>query len=228
MLPTVPLAFLILLSLLPGWIFIRLAERTGPRPERSQLAELLELTAVGLASLSVASLIVATASLGHNSGLFNVDAWARTRRGYLGNHLSAALLSVALALILSCLVAFLLWFIVHGRRPAQFRPGSSVWMDTLAHPPNNMASWVGVHCKDGSIVEGLLHSFTAGADDDTREISLKKPIRFTSESGKANDTNLDFVVVQAAEIRMVSVVHVPKQVEFDTTSSFPISPAPSS
>ena len=87
MLPDVPFAFLALLALLPGWIFVRLAETKTERPDRSQLAELLELAAVGFSTIAVSAFIVAWLSItSHPSRLFNVEAWAHTRHQYLGDH----------------------------------------------------------------------------------------------------------------------------------------------
>lgn len=215
MLPAAPFAFLILLALLPGWVFVRLSEKMGPRPDRSPLTELLELAAAGLSALTTASLIVAGLSLRRNSGFFNVESWARTRHQYLGDHLGAALASTTMAIFLSCVLAVVFWLVLYGRRPAGFRAGSSVWMDCLAHPPSGMANWIGVHRRDGSLVEGLLHSFTAGPGDDTREISLKGPIRLTPANGNPCFLALDRVIVPGEEITTVTVVHVPKQNESD-------------
>jgi hypothetical protein len=96
MLPAVPFAFLVLLALLPGWIFVRLAETKSERPGRSQLAELLELAAVGFSTIAFSALIIAWLPIvSHSSWLFNVEAWAHTRRQYLGAHLGAVLTSAA-------------------------------------------------------------------------------------------------------------------------------------
>lgn len=227
MLPNVPFALFILLALLPGWVFVRLSERMGPRPERSSLAELLELAAVGFSALALAALIVAGLSLKGNSGLFNVESWAHTRHQYLGDHLGAALASTALMITLSCGLVIGLWVVLYARRTAGFKPGSSVWMDCLAPTPNGMCNYVGVYRRDGSLVEGLLFSFTAGPDDNPREISLKSPIRVTLIGGSSSDADIDRVIIPGDEITTLTVLYVPKYHVSDETSS-PTTPSPPS
>jgi Family of unknown function (DUF6338) len=214
MLPNAPFAFFILLALLPGWIFVRLAEKLGPRPDRSQLAELLELAAVGFSTLAVSTLILTGLSL-RVSWLFDVESWAHTRHNYLGNHLDAALLSTALTVLLSCILVVVLWRILYGRRPAGFRAGSSVWIECLAPAPRGMCNWVGVHRKDGSLVEGLMHCFAAGPDDAKREISLRRPIRFTPVGGIAAPVDIHRIMISGDEIAAITVVHVPNNREAD-------------
>src|SRR6266851_1525455 len=142
LLPNAPLALLALLALLPGWLFIRLAERRGPRPERSPLAELLELAAVGFSAVAVSALIVASLSFAIHPWLFDVRAWAHERHRYLGDHLGAALVSTALGITLSCVLVTLLYLVIYGRRSAGFKPGSSVWVDCFGNAPKNMQNWL--------------------------------------------------------------------------------------
>jgi hypothetical protein len=211
MLPDVPIALLVLFALFPGWIFIRLSEARTQRPERSQLAELLEFAAVGFSTTAISALaIAALSSIPTFSFLFNVEAWANTRDSYLGNHFYAALASTALCMALSCAFAIALFAIIFHRRPANFKPGSSVWIQTLAMAPPGMQSWIGVHRHDGSLVEGLLFSCTAGSDDDKREISLTKPIRLTLKDGSQAEPQISRVLIPGEEIGSITVTHVPK------------------
>jgi hypothetical protein len=210
MLPNAPFALLVLLALLPGWLFVRLAERRGPRPQRSPLAEFLELAAVGFSAIVISALIVAGLSFIIHPWLFNLEAWAHERHQYLGNHLGAALASTALGIGLSCVLVIALYLIIYGRHSAGFKPGSSVWVDCLEGAPKGMQNWVGVHRHDGSLVEGLLLSYPAGSDETAREISLTKPIRLTPQNGVACFLSIDRVVIPGDEITAITVVHVPK------------------
>ena len=210
MLPNAPFALLVLLALLPGWLFIRLAERRGPRPERSSLVEFLELAAVGFSAIVVSALIVAGLSFVMHPWLFNVKAWAAERQRYLGDHLGAALVSTMCGLVLSCILVFLLYLLIYGRRSAGFKPGSSVWIDCLGNAPKNQQNWLGIHRPDGSLIEGLLLSYPAGPDSDVREISLAKPIRLTPKDGETFDLPIDRVVIPGDEIAAITVLHVPK------------------
>jgi hypothetical protein len=210
MLPNAPFALLVLLALLPGWLFVRLAERRGPRPERSSLAELLELTAVGFSTIAVSALAVVGLSLVIHPWLFDVRAWAHERNRYLGDHIGPALASITLGLVLSCVLVVLLYLVFYGRRSAGFKPGSSVWVDSFGNAPKDQQNWLGVHRRDGSLVEGLLLSYPAGSDEDAREISLTKPIRLTPRGGEPVFLSIDRVVIPGREITAITVMHVEK------------------
>jgi hypothetical protein len=212
-LPNAPFALLALLALLPGWLFVRLAERRGPRPERSSLAELLELAAVGFSAIVVSALIVAGLSFVIHPWLFNVRAWAHERQRYLGDHLGAALISTTFGIVLSCLLVILLYVVIYGRRSTGFKPGSSVWVDCLGNAPKDMQNWLGVHRRDGSLIEGLLLSYPAGPDKDIREISLSKPIRLTPPGGESFYLPIHRVMIPGDEITTITVIHVPKPVQ---------------
>ena len=212
MLPNAPFAVLILLALIPGWIFFRLAETKAEPPDRSQLAELLELTAVGLFTIALSVLAVAGLSTKkHYSWLFDVEVWARSRHQYLGNHLGPAIASTVLVIALSCVLAVILAALVYGRRKGGFHAGRTVWVAALGTAPSGMQNWIGVHRHDGSLIEGLMFSCTAGTSGQPREISLKAPIRVTPFNGQRADLTIDRVVIPDAEIAAITVVHVPKE-----------------
>ena len=112
--------------------------------------------------------------------------------------------------MLSCLLVVLLYLVIYGRRSAGFKPGSSVWIDCLGNAPKNKQNWLGVHRRDGSLIEGLLLSYPAGPDKDIREISLTKPIRLTPKDGEPLYLPIDRVVIPGDEIVAITVLHVPK------------------
>jgi flagellar biogenesis protein FliO len=213
MLPDVPLAFWVLLALLPGWIFVRLAETRCERPDRSQLAELLELAAVGFSTTAVSAIAVASLSLIKGfSWVFNVAAWAHTRNQYLGDHLATALGSMALIIALSCALAFGLFVLVHRRRrpgDRSFNVGGTVWVAALT-ALNGRMSTVGVYLHDGSIIEGVLFCCTAGTGDGPREIALTAPIRVTRPNGNPYNVPVNRIVILESEIAFMTVGHVPR------------------
>jgi Family of unknown function (DUF6338) len=229
MLPAVPFTFLVLLALLPGWIFVRLAETKSEPADRSQLAELLELAAVGFSAIAISALIVAGLSInGHYSWLFNVEAWAHTRNQYLGDHLGAAIASTALVIIISCILVVLLFAaIYHKRLGGKFAAGRTVWVSALGTAPPGMQNWIGIYRRDGSLVEGLFFSCTAGAVDGAREISLTAPIRHTPVNGEATVQSIDRIVIPDAEIASITVIHVPRPSSANKVSA-PTAPSPSS
>jgi hypothetical protein len=229
MLPAVPFTFLVLLALLPGWIFVRLAETKSEPAGRSQLAELLELAAVGFSTIAFSALIVAGLSIsGHYSWLFNVEAWAHTRNQYLGDHIGAVIASTALVIILSCILALLLFVVIHHKRlGGKYAAGGTVWVSALGTAPPGMQNWIGIYRRDGSLVEGLFFSCTAGTGEGAREISLSAPIRLTPVNGVAADQSIDRIVIPDAEIASITVIHVPRPSTANKVS-VPTAPSPSS
>jgi hypothetical protein len=210
MVPTAPFALFVLLALVPGWLYFRMAESRGPRPERSQLAEFLELTAVGFTAITIAAISVIALSLRFH-WLFDLVAWARVRHSYLGAHFAAALASVGLGIALSCLIVTGMFLGFYGRKAASFLPGANVWDKSLGPAPDGMQNWLAVHRPDGSIVEGLLLSYPSGAGENAREIALTKPIFITSTPGSNRyKPDIDRVVIPGDQIVAISVKHVPK------------------
>jgi len=209
MIPTAPFALYVLLALMPGWIYFRLTERRGPKPERSQLIEFLELAAVGFTAITIAAIAVIALSLRFH-WLFDLAAWARERHNYLGAHFEAALASMGLGIALSFLVVFVMFLAFYGRKPASFLPGANVWDKSLAPSPKGQQNMLAVHRSDGSIVEGLLLSFPSGTGESVREIALTKPIRVTSADGDEFYPEVDRVVIPGEQIIAISVKHVPK------------------
>lgn len=210
MIPGAPFTLFVLLALIPGWLFFRMAERRGPRPERSQLVELLELAAVGFSAITIAFIVVLALSLQFNHWLFDIKAWAHERHQYLGDHLGAALASTALGIGLSCLVVVGMFLLVYRRKAASFRPGSNVWDVSLGPAPPGKQNWLGVHRLDDSLVEGLLLSYPAGSAEGPREVALTAPIRLTPKDGKPSRLSIDRVVIPGDQIAAITVVHVPK------------------
>lgn len=207
MLPDAPIALLALAALFPGWIFIRLAERRAPRPERSGFAELVELAAVGFSTVALSALTVASLSWTRLPGLFDVRVWARVRGGYLGQHIGSALLSMALAAGLSCVLAVGLFFAIYKFQSKGIHPETTVWYDALGRTPEGKYAWVGVQRVDGSLVEGFLFSYSY-TDEETAGIALQGPMRLTPPGEKPGDLALDRIVIPGSQIQVLSVIHV--------------------
>ena len=208
MLPNAPFALFVLTALLPGWIFLRLAERRAPRPERSGLAELVELAAVGFSTVACSVLVVAGLSWTPIPGLFDVREWAHIRSGYLGQHIGSALLSTTFIVLISYALAVALFLIVYGFKSKRIHPESTVWYDALGRTPDGNYAWVGVQRPDGSLVEGFLLSYSY-ADEEAGGIALQAPMRLTTPGHEAGELALTRLVIPGNQIQAISVVHVP-------------------
>lgn len=214
MLPPVTLgALLIVLALVPGWLYLRLVERLRPPATYGGLHQLLEVLAVGAATSGVAALAVLLTPHRLLPFTLNIDAWAAGGVAYLRAHPRPAAWSVALVFVLALLVAYGLFSVHRLRRPAEFRGHGNVWVHSLGNRPADKVPYVGLHLDDGRLVEGKLHSYALDTQEGCRDLALERPIRIT----QANETvahplpNLDRLVVSADRISFITVIHAPRQ-----------------
>ena len=121
-----------------------------------------------------------------------------------------------------------LFVVIYGRRSGGggFNAGGTVWVAALGTAPSGMQNWIGIYRRDGSIVEGLFLSCSAGAVDGSREISLTAPIRLTPVNGKPDSVSIDRIVIPDAEITAITVVHVPKLSRVAQSSPMTAAPPP--
>lgn len=188
---------LLLLALIPGWLYLRLQERLRPPSGTTGLGELLEVVAVGLATTGISAVAVALSPHCLAPFLLDVDAWSAGGDAYLRAHVRLALSSLVVVLLLAVGVAYGLYWLQRRRLPAEFRPQGNVWVHALGARPKGTVPWVGLQLADGRLVEGLLHGYTLDGSTDERDVALSRPIRVTAPSGNAPQAlqNLDRLIV---------------------------------
>lgn len=154
-----PLAWLVLLAALPGWVFTRRAERRAHRVSRSALDEFLGFLAVGLATTLIAVTAVAALSYLPAQPLdFRAVLAADDRPAYVGEHvlglLAAALLIEAIAVGLAWAASALVY-----RAPNQLAPGATARSIVLGLRPKGTNPFVSIELTDGRVLQGYLRSF---------------------------------------------------------------------
>lgn len=206
-------AGLLMLILVPGWIFLRLGQRIRPASGATGLAEFLEILAVGVATTGVAFFCYVLIPPGWVPFLLNLNAWARLGDSYLRQNFRIAASSSFVLLLVAVGIACFLHLVQRLKLPAEFRAEGSVWVHALGARPLGCLPWVGLRLTDGRVIEGLLHSFslTDGGVDE-RDIALQSPIRVTERDGEQPRTvSIDRLIVSAREIAHIVVVHVPER-----------------
>lgn len=204
---------LLLLALVPGWLYLRLRERLRPPSGATGLTELLEVLAVGLATTGAGAAMLAFVPHRWLPFLLDVDAWARLGNDYLPQHIRSVVASVVAVFLVAVVIAYLLYLVQRLQLPAEFRPQGSVWVHALGARPNGRVPWVGLQLNDGRLVEGLLHSYslTDGGMEE-RDVALQRPIRVSVRAGEeAQHLNLDRLIVSGREITYIAVVHAPER-----------------
>lgn len=212
MLPSGLVAAALLLSLIPGWWFLRRTEsRRRPR-HLSTLQEILELVGVGMLTtgLSVGLGLLARPSLvldhgfpAHTAGEIRMDVGL-----VLGALAGATLLAEIGAQI------------IRRRNPddsSQINIGP--WWSVMRRdniPPDQL-SYVAVAFADGSTIDGVLHNYTWSPDSTHRDVALRKPITITKPGARlwlkqaalvVINAPYDYIVIPATEIKHLALKYV--------------------
>lgn len=129
---------------------------------------------------------------------------------YAQNNLRKAVLTAGAILLISCAAAQLLYAIRSHKSPPTFRPSGDVWIYALGDTPEGVVPQVGVTVKDGTLYEGVLHSYTLSPEgSEVRDIALKDRIRLTGpETTEAKSVNIDRLIISADQISLISVTFV--------------------
>lgn len=196
MIPGGALAAIFLLSLVPGYVFLRLSA-TARRPrQQSPLAESLEVVAVGIATTGSSFVFWVLVKPGAVlTALDTPDSSADLRRQAL-----LAVVILGLATGLACIWSWAL----QRRRPNRFQ--LSVWYDVFSKDniPKGHLAFVAVQLTNGVTVSGNLHSYTWAPDTSHRDISLTRPIVVT-RGKKSEHPDFDFLSVSEEQIRHIAV-----------------------
>lgn len=202
-------AVLILLALIPGWIYYTRREQFLPSPSRSGLGELLQVAAAGLAftGLSLCGWMAFSPRITH-LGFFDFDKWAESGTIYITSNPVPTVYSLSLIIGLAVGLAFLLSWIQRWKVPPRYS-SSPTWEQTLGTGPKDQVAWIGIETTDGRLVEGLLHSYDLDAPGEgPRDIALKRPIFVTGEDEERLPSEVERVIFSSTEIRHLTVQFV--------------------
>jgi hypothetical protein len=211
--PTTALGLVVFLAALgPGYVYLRVVERRGVRPERSGLLEAVELAVVGAFASTVATLAVL--SLADAANVINIHILSGDPQHYVEDHPLRLLWLIAVTLLTGYTLAWAGARLIHLRTEASIVPGGTAWGNVfraeLPHPYDVVR--VTAELRDGRKLTGPLGGFTTDADDD-RELCLAYPILVQLPDSGAETTKLedDFVVVREADILAISGTYLPGQ-----------------
>jgi hypothetical protein len=204
--PTTALGLVVFLAALgPGYVYLRVAERRGVRPERSGLLEAVELAVVGAFASTVATLAVF--ALADAANVVNIHVLGSDPQHYAEDHPLRLLWLVAVTLLTGYALAWTGARLVHLRNEPNIVPGGTAWGNAfraeLPHPYDVVR--VTVELRDGRKLTGPLGGFTTDADAD-RELCLAAPIFVQLPGPGAQPTRLedDFIVAREADILAIS------------------------
>lgn len=208
MLPGSGLALVALLALVPGSIFLRLRQRHAPAQQSAGLGQLLEVIGVGLATTGTAAAVLVVVPHRWLPFLADIDAWALTGGAYAAAHPRNVVASAAALLLLACCLAAAADRVTRRER-TEIRLGPGVWVHALRERPEGTQPYLALALNDGTLVEGLLHSFSLEPSE-VRDLALRAPIRVTPLGGACGRVAVERIVVPEREIRYITVQHVPE------------------
>lgn len=210
MIPTTTVGLVVLLATLgPGYLYLRVAEGRQPRTERSGLLEAVELIVTGAVASTAASLV--TILVGNWLGIVSVSDLARQPDPYFRAHTSLIIGVGAFVLALAYVIAGAAALVVHRKQAVSVKPANTSWYDAFweNRPTADHLTIVTLELRNGRTVVGVLSSFTVGLED-SREIGLRAPIAvaFGLEQPLARIPD-EFMVFREADILAASGRYLP-------------------
>ena len=193
----------------PGYLFVQLAERYGPRRDRSTLEEAAELLVVGSLATAVSFLLAV--------GIVGIDATAVSEDPgrYALDHpwRLLALLTITIAFSYGG-VWLLTTRLLYGGKRREVEPGGSMWYAAFKRlVPAEHGTLVTVERKDGSAVSGLLGSATAD-ESEHRDLLIIPPenrdiYSRATRDGPAVALQESFVIVRGEDIDLIAGRYLP-------------------
>lgn len=214
MLPSGLVAAAFLLSLIPGWWFLRRTESHRRPRQLSTLQEILELIGVGVLTTGLAAclglLLWPSLVLDHG---FPPDTAREIRMD-----VALVLGTLAVATLLAEVAAR----VIRRRSPAdKSEINIGPWWSVMRRDniPEGHLSYVALALADGTTVEGVLHNYTWSPDSAHRDVALTKPIKITRPGVRSwlkraepmvTNTPYDHVLIPATEIKHLALKYTPQ------------------
>jgi hypothetical protein len=207
--PVTVVGLLVLLALVPGWLYLRLVNAVrAPSAQSGPLHQTLEVVAVGAMTTGISAFVLLLVPHRVLPFVLDVDAWAVGGSSHIREHPRELAYTVVVVLALALLIAY---FLYRLRRPSEFRNYGNVWVHSIGERPIDRVPYIGLQLYDGRLAEGPLHSYTLEDDDGGRDIALARPIRITERDGSGPRPlpHVDRLVVPGKQIAYITVIHVP-------------------
>lgn len=197
--------------LVPGFAFLRVAEKHRGSLARSSLLEAVELAGVG----AITSLLAAMAVLGisRQIDLLDVTSLADDPGQYLLLHPFRGLGSALALFALSSGIAYAAGQVVFVRRESAFDPAGSAWGRVIldGRPKDRPEVAVSVELGDQRIVQGRVYTFSAELED-SRELALIGPLAISQGRDQPfEDVAGDFMLLREEHIVTIRGNYIPKQ-----------------
>lgn len=205
MVPSSLVQLLVAVGLIPGFLFLRLTEKSRHPRNQSGLADVVEVLASGLASVSF---VVVPILLAQPDATLDVLAQPR-------EHVRVIVLLAILVVVGSCGAALVMARLVSWLRPPQF--GQSVWAETFLPKKHGFIREVLVEVEGRRRFQGKLMHFTL---DPTLEqqIVLGAPLYRVLRDGSKHQLLGDKLAFSGGHIVAVLLRYTPEPEAYGRTN----------
>jgi hypothetical protein len=205
--------FLVLVvAAIPGYIYIRCAERRAPRQSRSGVLLAAELGFVGVLTTTVAALVLI--EVARRTGWLDPGRLIATPRIYLAAEPERVTVGVLATLLLSFGLAWIASVAVHRGVPASLRPGFSVWHQVLGRTRDSEVVAT-IELRDGRRFQGVVRAYDIEDDRERRGIALQYPIfAIDPMSGAPTSLGIHYLLFESTDIAWIGVTYKPAPARF--------------
>lgn len=189
--------------LVPGFIYLRVAEQHRARLSRSTLLEAVELAGIGAATSLVACTLVLM--LTRWWGVVDAGALADDPGRYLLFHPVRVLGPTLAAFGLSWAIAWVVAQLMFAKSEPMVDPAATVWGRTFwdSRPSEQHVVVATVELKDRRRVAGQLSGFSIELED-SRELALARPIAASLPGQPLVEVEDDFVILREEQIASIA------------------------
>jgi hypothetical protein len=191
-------------SIGPGYIYVRVAERYRPRPERSALLETAELVSVGGLASSLA--LLAGLLVAETTGWLNLEAFANGGTKYVLTHPARGLTFVLAVLLASYVGTWKVAERFHRDLPAAITT-NPIWHEVLGDQAATRYVYATVELRDGRFMYGGVERYTLDeASPENKELVLTQPLKAkASARSEWAEVKDDSIVLSARDITTIGL-----------------------
>jgi hypothetical protein len=203
------LAFLVFI--VPGLTFELLRERRRPSAEQTAFREASRIALTSVLFSTAATLVLVAVRAVRPSAVVDPAAWLREGQRYVADHLTQVVVTVALLMGVSTVLALLTDLALRRTAHGRIVPGS-IWFALFRqHRPPGATPWVHLRLVDETEVWGFAGDYTPDQSLENRELLVEGPRLQYRRKGQSTNTPLPrwaFIAVRGENITWMKVQYV--------------------
>lgn len=215
MIPETLLGVLLLIgSIGPGYVWIRVSELRRPQQQRSTLVETAELAVVGFGCTAVAALVVLAVADRVERLRIDLPAAEADFGAYVATEPVRAIGTVIAVFGFAHLLALVGARLRH-RGETTLVPGYSVWDQVFELADRSVRVFAETELRDGRRFTGFVHTWDVGSTEDRRDLALYAPITVAAPGRDPVDLDeqFHFVTLREEDLVWIAISQAPSPFE---------------